>query len=150
MPGRPVIVIVEDETLTQRFLTDVIKSVADCKVADTVASGLLVMSESPVNTLLLDLILPNGQGIEVLHRFRTAFPDVPIVVITGAHDVDKEALLRAGAMEVLYKPVLREDVLNSIIWAVARNQSIQMIRPTSCLTKEVKEEIAHEKEKVGA
>jgi len=149
MPGKPVIVIVEDDGVTQHFLAETCKSVACCELAETMADGLAKM-HAGVNTLLLDLILPNGQGIGVLNRFRAAWPDVPIVVITGAIEIDKEALLRAGAMEVLYKPAKANDVLNAIIWAVARNQSIQINRPVCKAVAAVKSEIASEKEKIGA
>ena len=119
--NRPTVVIVEDEDLMQKFLGDIVGQFAETRVANSVAAGMCLMREVECSVLLLDLILNNSKGIEALNRFRDQ-SGVPIVVITGVKDLTIEQLLRAGATEVLFKPVSSEDVLNSITRAIARHE----------------------------
>jgi diguanylate cyclase (GGDEF)-like protein len=54
--------------------------------------------------ILLDLNLPDGQGLETLTRLREAHPDIPIVVLTGSDDERLAmAAVRAGAQDYLVK-----------------------------------------------
>ena len=55
--------------------------------------------------ILLDLLLPDGHGLDVLKRIRTELPDVPIIVVSALGEIDdKVDLLDAGADDYLVKP----------------------------------------------
>jgi len=55
--------------------------------------------------ILLDLLLPDGHGLDVLKRIRTERPDVPIIIVSALGEVDdKVDLLDAGADDYLVKP----------------------------------------------
>jgi len=55
---------------------------------------------------VLDLILPNGNGVGVVRRFRAQCGCMPLVITTGLQDYEVEAteILKAGAQEILRKP----------------------------------------------
>ena len=129
MPNRKTILIVEDNPLDQTFLASVVTDLSlKNHIAGTAASGLHILESNPCAAILLDLILPNGAGVEVLLRFRSRFPLVPVVVITQL-DVEQETLLRAGAMEVLRKPAGPEAIKHALSYAIARNEYLSTWQP---------------------
>src|SRR5258708_1851315 len=54
--------------------------------ADDLKSGLKILEEGGVEVVLLDLMLPDSQGMETIIKVRAKAPDVPIVVLTGMQD----------------------------------------------------------------
>ncbi|MAF68903.1 MAG: hypothetical protein CMH25_06120 [Micavibrio sp.] len=78
------------------------------------------LEENFYHVVLLDLNLPDGQGVENLKRLKASFPDVPIIVITGIND-NKVAMdaLRYGAQEYIVKehnsaPIMKQIIQSSI------------------------------------
>jgi len=62
--------------------------------------------------VLLDLMLPDGSGLDLLRRLRERRPEVPVVMITGRQDMEATiAAVRAGAFDYVRKPFELEDVL---------------------------------------
>ncbi len=147
----PTVVIVEDDPVTQAFLSGVVSPFASVHIADSIATGMAMMSRVECSALLLDLVLKNGEGVAVLERFRSTF-GVPIVVITqlSEAEISTEKLLRAGATEVLRKPATAMAVSNYIRWAIARHAWLDRSREVRSAVEGVKQEIAAEKASVGA
>src|SRR5438309_4942731 len=54
--------------------------------ADDLRSGLKVLEEGGIEVVLLDLMLPDSQGIDTVIKARAQAPDIPIVVLTGLQD----------------------------------------------------------------
>ena len=68
-----------------------------------------------VDTILCDIRMPKVNGIEAIAYFRTQYPTVPIVVMTGYPDVDLAvSLMRQGVLDYLVKPVSKEELLTVI------------------------------------
>lgn len=68
-----------------------------------------------VDTVLCDIHMPNINGKEAIAYFRSQFPGVPIVVMTGYPDVELAvSLMRQGVRDYLIKPVTKEELLNVI------------------------------------
>jgi PAS domain S-box-containing protein len=74
------------------------------KWADRLGAGLQALIEGEFDIVLLDLALPDSQGIDTLSAVRTAAPGVPVVVLTGLDD-ENAAMesLRRGAQDYLVK-----------------------------------------------
>ena len=65
--------------------------------------------------ILLDLSLPDGEGVETLKAIQSFQPGCPIVVLTGLNDAELAVqALRIGATNYLTKPIRREDLLHAI------------------------------------
>lgn len=77
------------------------------------------------NPLLTDIIIcdirmPNVNGIEAIEYFRTQFPSVPIIVVTGFPDMHLAMnLLKKGVVEYLVKPVESKELLEAVNDAMA-------------------------------
>ncbi|MGH7253661.1 MAG: response regulator, partial [Nitrospiraceae bacterium] len=68
-----------------------------------------------VDTILCDIQMPKVNGIDAIAYFRTQYPTVPIIVITGYPDVDLAvSLMKQGVRDYLVKPVSKERLLTVI------------------------------------
>ena len=68
-----------------------------------------------VDTVLCDIRMPKINGKEAIAYFRSQFPGVPIVVMTGYPDVELAvSLMRQGVRDYLIKPVTKEELLSVI------------------------------------
>ncbi len=103
--ARRAILLVEDEGPIRRFLRASLP-LHDYRLveATTAAEGLHLAAAQRPDVVILDLGLPDRDGLEVLRELR-AWSDVPIVVLTARdQETDKIAALDAGADDYLTKP----------------------------------------------
>ena len=76
------------------------------------AAGLAHPAAATCRLVLLDLMLPDRPGTEVLRALRAVRPDLPVVVITGyATDASGRRALAAGASDYLPKPFEASELL---------------------------------------
>jgi FixJ family two-component response regulator len=74
--------------------------------------------------LLLDLRLPDLNGLDLQRRMADTNNEIPIVFITGHGDIPTTVrAMKAGAVEFLTKPLVDGDVLGSIQQAIARDRA---------------------------
>ncbi|MDJ0876943.1 MAG: response regulator, partial [Desulfobacterales bacterium] len=67
---------------------------------------LSIMSRHEIETTLLDLKMPNMTGEELLPLIVSEYPEVPVIVITGANDVETAVrCMQNGAYDYMVKPV---------------------------------------------
>lgn len=101
----PVVVIVEDEPQIRRFVRAALES-EGCTVweADTAARGLIEAGTRKPDLLVLDLGLPDGDGVDLIRNLRN-WSGVPVLVLSARSDEsDKVAALDAGGDDYLTKP----------------------------------------------
>jgi two-component system chemotaxis response regulator CheY len=68
-----------------------------------------------VDTILCDIRMPKIAGTEAIAYFRSQYPTVPVVVLTGYSDVTMAVeLLKQGVTDYLVKPVSREMLITAI------------------------------------
>jgi len=67
----------------------------------------LQILESDIDIVLTDLAMPSMHGSDLLSLIKSAFPNIPVIVITGFHSKEEqEILLAKGANGILNKPFL--------------------------------------------
>ena len=103
--GKTTILVIEDEEPLKRFLRATLRS-QDYRVIDasTGEAGLQSAAAERPDLILLDLGLPDVDGIEVTRRLREWTATPVIVVSARGHERDKVAALDAGADDYLTKP----------------------------------------------
>ncbi len=83
--------------------------------ADDIASGLAIARTTPLNLALLDVQMPDRDGLSGLADFKHAFPDLCVVMFSG---LDDRALvfeaLRLGAMGFIVKTVSRREFADAL------------------------------------
>ncbi len=103
--AHPLILIVEDETSIASFVAMYLKKAGyEVKVAGSGTEALARASADHPSLIILDLMLPDLDGIEVCRRIRQR-SDIPILMLTARDDdVDKIIGLEVGADDYLTKP----------------------------------------------
>ena len=101
----PVAVLIEDERQIRRFVRDALESegwtVFD---SETLKQGLVEAGTRKPDLIVLDLGLPDGDGVDFIHAFR-GWSQIPIIVLSArAGETDKIEALDAGADDYLTKP----------------------------------------------
>jgi two-component system KDP operon response regulator KdpE len=109
---RPLVLVVEDEPPIRKFLRASLEGQGYALVeADTAARALAEAAVRAPDIVLLDLGLPDQDGLEVLRRIREWSP-MPIVVLTArGRDDDKVRALDAGADDYITKPFSVPELL---------------------------------------
>ena len=107
------ILVVEDEPVLREGLVDLISGAGHS--VEAVADGEAALergSDPTIQMLLLDLMLPKLDGVEVCRRLREVRPGVPILILTarGSED-DKVRGLEAGADDYVTKPFSTRELL---------------------------------------
>lgn len=109
------ILVVDDDADTRRILRYVLAPVAPVVEAAGGAEALLLIKAERPQVVLLDLVMPEIGGLEVLEKGLILSPSLSVIMLTGQSDISvaKEALER-GARAYITKPIdprrLRETV----------------------------------------
>lgn len=94
--------------------------------ADSLAQARQVLSLRPVDLLLCDLQLGDGNGLTLLEEVRDRWLDMPMIVLSGTADMaDVTTALRLGASDFLNKPLDNLAVLEHCVKAVLERKQLQ-------------------------
>jgi CheY-like chemotaxis protein len=120
-----VLVIDDEEAIAEYFRIILSAERYDVHVVCSAHQALDRFAEDPTryDTVLLDMMLRDGSGIDLYRKFRQLRPDLPVVVCTGFSDNESLAPIRADGHDILFKPCPRGDVLKAVARAVARRVS---------------------------
>jgi two-component system cell cycle sensor histidine kinase/response regulator CckA len=127
------VLLVEDNPGDARLFTELVHEAGAghwrLVQVDRLSAALERLRLEPFDVMLLDLSLPDADGLETLIRAHAEAPKVPIVVLTG-HDDEALAVraVRAGAQDYLVKGRLDGDLLvRSIRYASERGRTIEAL-----------------------
>ena len=121
MSAVSVILLVEDDPALRRALRTTLRS-RDFEVleAATGEAAIVIAADGRPDVVILDLGLPDLDGLDVLRRLRT-FSDVPVIVLTARDEQsEKVRSLDAGADDYVTKPFDTEELLARIRAALRR------------------------------
>jgi len=139
----PRVLVVDDEVAIQRFLRSVL--IAEGFVLDITDNGTTALTEAVFfkpDIILLDLGLPDMDGVEVIKRLRE-WSAVPFIVISvREQENDKVRALDAGADDYLTKPFGMAELLARV--RVALRRSTQTAEPVF-RSEELEVDLAHRK-----
>jgi putative two-component system response regulator len=137
-------VLIVDDDETVRGVTARTLARAGHRVEE-VASGeaaLARLREQSIDCVLLDIVMPGLSGLEVLARATAEFPDVPVILLTGAGTSDNAVqALRRGAYDFLAKPVQDPAILvHAVGRALERRRLLlESLQHRDSLEREVRE-----------
>ena len=124
----------------------------DVHTASTGTDAVRVAREAQPAALVLDLMLPDLDGLEVMRRIRTEQPDVPVIFLTARDGVsDRVAGLTAGGDDYVTKPFSLEEVI-ARLRGLLRRSGATSVRPDTQLVVGdlVLDEDSHEVTRAGA
>jgi two-component system response regulator AtoC len=99
--------------------------------AETCAAALSAIRGDTPDIVLLDQQLPDGTGLDLLGTLREALPDTPVIMMTGAHDLELAiAAIKDGARDFVHKPIKTEELEHAVGQAL---QHVQLARKVAAL-----------------
>jgi DNA-binding NtrC family response regulator len=128
------ILVVDDESEIREGLELLLKTEGyQVSMADTGQSGMSRLGEQPYDLLLLDVSLPDRNGIDLLKDIRRQDPHLPIVLITAYGSIEMaRAAFKSGAMDYITKPWSNDELLAQVAQAVEahrlREENVQLKR----------------------
>jgi len=124
MAGVGSVLVIDDEPVLQDVLETLLKGDGfDYHQAGTAEEGLARLREEEVDVVLLDLMLPDRSGLEILPEIRAYDPNLPVVVITAYSSVESAIeAMKLGAFHYVPKPFKNEEVLHLVQRAAERRK----------------------------
>ena len=126
------VLLVEDNTGDARLIRELLRDTSNMQIVwvNSLATTLARLAQPGLDLVLLDLGLPDSQGLDTLIRIVRDHPALPVIVVTGRED-DGLALatLKAGAQDYLVKGAIEAGVLERAIrYAYERKRSEMTLR----------------------
>jgi two-component system KDP operon response regulator KdpE len=121
----PCVIVIEDEPKIRRFVRMSLEA-EGCRVyeADSVQRGLIEAGTRQPDMVVLDLGLPDGDGVDFIRDLR-AWSDIPIIVLSArTTETDKVGALDAGADDYLTKPFGAAELLARVRAHLRRRISV--------------------------
>ncbi|QUJ69871.1 response regulator transcription factor (plasmid) [Photobacterium sp. GJ3] len=100
------ILVIEDEPHIREFIRHGLEEMQfQVTVSEDGQTGYQFASQEPFDLIILDLMLPGMNGIDLLRRLRGEGHQVPVLILSARHSVDERVLgLQTGADDYLVKP----------------------------------------------
>jgi len=114
------ILVVDDEVEIREGLQALLTSENfEVTLAETGAAGLQKLDERPFDLLLLDVSLPDRNGIELLREIRQRDPNLAIILITAYGSIDMaRAAFKSGAQDYITKPWSNDELITQVSLSV--------------------------------
>ncbi|MFZ7096753.1 diguanylate cyclase domain-containing protein [Luteimonas dalianensis] len=127
---RPDTILLVDDTRSDALLYSALLRAAKpprtVEHAPTLEAALAMLETGGYSAVLLDLGLPDSEGLEGLERITARHPDLAVVVLTGREDDGLgERAIAAGAQEYLLKSEARPDILERVIRHAEARQALE-------------------------
>ncbi len=91
-----------------------------CATAASGAEALAILGSSPVDCAVVDVKMPEMDGLELLRRLRRLYPAVPVILLTGHASAELGVKgMELGAFEYLLKPIELDELLDTVRRAAA-------------------------------
>ncbi len=87
----------------------------EVSTANSGREALALLDKEAIDVVVLDVLMPDMDGIETLQEIKTIKPDLPVIMLTGHGTVESTAEgMRLGAADFLLKPCDADTLLHSI------------------------------------
>lgn len=128
------ILLIEDDPGYARMINEMISEVGkndfSIKHSNTLSKGLNVLAKNDIDIILLDMTLPDSEGLDTLLKVKGLVQDIPIVVLTSMED-EKVALkaVRESAQDYLFKGDVTPTLLvRALRYAVERKRMLEILK----------------------
>ena len=122
------VLIVDDTIVYRRILSEVVESMPDVVLVGTAPHGQLALAkleQTPADLVLLDVEMPEMDGLEALREIRKRFSTTSVVMVSGTNMTSAEITLRCleqGALDFVRKPEAADA-------EASRTELKEMLRP---------------------
>jgi len=111
MGNKGKILIVDDDRFYQEFCAEILEDDYEIQTTFTGQEALALISQQDFDLILLDLVMPGMEGVEVLEKAKQTRPETDVIIMTGYATVESAIrCLKAGAADYLVKPLNPEEL----------------------------------------
>ncbi len=141
------ILLIEDDPADVRLFREMLRKISGGPVAleseDRLASGLNRLKNESFDIIILDLMLPDSQGLDTYQKVRPFARLTPVVILTGLEDEElAEMAVKDGAQDYLVKLKINADILaRSIRYALGRHSAAESLRKSEAELSRQAEEL---------
>jgi two-component system, OmpR family, response regulator len=151
--GSPLRVLVVDDEVNLAELVSMALRYEGWQVATahTGTAAVRTAKETAPDAVVLDMMLPDIDGLEVLRRMRTSLPDVPVVFLTARDAVeDRVAGLTAGGDDYVTKPFSLEELVARLRGLMRRSGALRAASSATLVVGDLElDEDSHEVSRAG-
>jgi two-component system, NtrC family, response regulator AtoC len=128
----PTILVAEDEMEVREYLEMALRCMG--YGVETAQDGeellaFLRSSRAEIAAVLLDVIMPNRDGLNALAEIRRLYPDLPVIMVSGvSSSMNIVTAMKSGATDFLSKPVSHEDLHKALMRAL-EVKTVEYVRP---------------------
>jgi two-component system NtrC family response regulator len=132
-----ILIIDDDKLVCEAFAALVGKLGHVATTSQTLAEGLRLTQEKPFDVVLLDVRLPDGNGLDVLPQIRSTPSTPEIIILTGYGDPDgAELAIKNGAWDYIEKPSSIQQIKLPLLRALEYRNEKARERPTVVLKRQ--------------
>ncbi|MEW6117231.1 MAG: response regulator [Nitrospirota bacterium] len=122
------VLIIDDDAGPRESLKMIIKDRYPVQTAPNAMEGLKILSQDDISVILLDLRMPQMDGITALQEIKRIRPDAEVLIVTAYASVDTaRKAIQYGAFDYLLKPFDKNDVLRAVEKGMHKRMKAQEI-----------------------
>ena len=122
------ILVVDDENGVRQSFNMVLKDDYHVLLAGTGQEAMDIFNKNSVDLILLDILLPDINGLELLEKLVETDPNTEIIMVTAVNEIQTAVqAIKLGAYEYIIKPFVVDDVLTVIRRALEKQSLVKEV-----------------------
>lgn len=128
MEKKSSILVVDDEFGVLQSFKMVLGTEHNIYIAETGEKALKTFAENSIDLILLDIMLPDSNGIDLLKKFKEIDSDTEVIMVTAVKEV-KTAVdaMKFGAYDYIVKPFVVEDIINVVNRSLEKHRLLREV-----------------------
>jgi DNA-binding NtrC family response regulator len=127
MPSTPAVLVIDDEEIIREAFEALLMAEGyTVRTAETAREGLELLADGQFGAVLLDLMLPDRNGLDVLEDIRRLDDELPVIMVTAKSTIENAiAATKRGAFHFIAKPFQNDEVLVVLHNALERRRLVE-------------------------
>ncbi len=122
------ILVVDDEYGVRESFNLVLSDDYEVFLAESGKEAIEIFTKNTIDLILLDIMLPQVSGLDLLKHFKDLDPDVEIIMVSAVKDVETAVkAMKYGAYDYVVKPFIVDDIKNIIARAIEKHHLIREV-----------------------
>jgi DNA-binding NtrC family response regulator len=128
MDKQATVLVVDDENGIRQSFKMVLKDRFNVLLAENGKEAEELLAKNPVDLILLDILLPDVNGLDLLEKLKALDPNLEVIMVTAVKEIQSAVrAIKLGAYEYIIKPFLVDDVINILNRALEKRNLIKQV-----------------------
>jgi len=122
------ILVVDDEYGVRESFNIVLSDDYEVFLAESGKEAIEIFTKNSIDLILLDIMLPQVSGLDLLKQFKDLDPNVEIIMVSAVKDIETAVkAMKYGAYDYVVKPFIVDDIKNIIARAIEKHHLIREV-----------------------